>query len=213
VKPLIAIVDYEMGNLHSVSKALEKAGGRVQVTSSPSVIRKAAGVVLPGVGAFGEAIKRLVSKKLSAPIVESLDKNKPFLGICLGLQLLFDRSEESPGQKGLGYLKGAVVRFRMPKTSALKVPHMGWNTLQKGPAAPTKCLNGVAGGSYFYFVHSYYPVPSDRTIVATRTKYGGTFCSSVARGNLYASQFHPEKSGDQGQRLLRNYVSEVSRCS
>ena len=134
MKPLIAIVDYEMGNLHSVSKALEKAGARVQVTSSASVISRADGVVLPGVGAFGEAAKRLAPKKLIAPLLEALEKNKPFLGICLGLQLLFERSEESPRAKGLGFLKGAVVRFRMPKTSRLKVPHMGWNTVQRGPA-------------------------------------------------------------------------------
>jgi len=212
VKPLIAIVDYEMGNLHSVSKALEKAGGRVQITSSPSVIRKAAGVVLPGVGAFGEAMKRLVSKKLSSPLTEALEKNKPFLGICLGLQLLFDRSEENSGEKGLGFVKGAVVRFRISKKSALKVPHMGWNTLQRGPASRTPVMRGVSEVSYFYFVHSYYPQPKDSSVVATHTVYGHPFCSSVAQGRLFACQFHPEKSGDQGQRLLRNFVSEVPLC-
>ena len=212
MKPLIAIVDYEMGNLHSVSKALEKAGGRVQITSSPAVIRKAAAVVLPGVGAFGEAIKRLSSKKLTAPLVETLDKNKPFLGICLGLQMLFDRSEESPRQKGLAYFKGSVVQFRLPKMPGLKVPHMGWNTLRKGQASKTCVLKGVSEGSYFYFVHSFYPVPKDSSIVATSTDYGRPFCSSVAQGRLYACQFHPEKSGAQGQKLLRNFVSEVSLC-
>jgi glutamine amidotransferase len=212
VKPLIAIVDYEMGNLHSVSKALEKAGGRVQITSSPTVIRKAAGVVLPGVGAFGEAAKRLVSKNLFAPVAQALETNKPFLGICLGLQLLFERSEESSGVKGLGFLKGAVTRFRLPTQSTLKVPHMGWNTLQRGPASATRVLRGVSEGSYFYFVHSFYPQPKDASIVATRTPYGKAFCSSVAQGRLFACQFHPEKSGDQGQRLLRNFVNEVSLC-
>jgi glutamine amidotransferase len=212
-KPLIAVVDYEMGNLHSVAKALEKAGGRVQVTSSPSIIRKAAGVVLPGVGAFGEAAKRLTAKKLVTPLMEALKNNKPFLGICLGLQLLFERSEESPRAKGLGFFKGAVVRFRMGRKSPLKVPHMGWNTVEAGPAGKTPVLKGIKKGSYFYFVHSYFPVPQEKFIVAARTEYGHPFCSGVARGHLFASQFHPEKSGDQGHRMLRNFIREVAACS
>lgn len=212
MRPLIAVVDYEMGNLHSVCKALEKAGGRVRITNSPSVIRQAVGVVLPGVGAFGEASRRLSSKKLTAPVAEALERNKPFLGICLGLQLLFDRSEESAREKGLGFLKGKVVRFRMPKRSELKVPHMGWNTLRRGPASRTCLLRGVPEGSYFYFVHSFFPVPGDPSVVATRTVYGRPFCSSVAQGRLFASQFHPEKSGDEGQVILRNFVQEVSSC-
>jgi glutamine amidotransferase len=212
VKPLIAVVDYEMGNLHSVGKALEKAGGRIQITNSPSVIRRAAGVVLPGVGAFGEAMKRLASKKLIAPICETLQKNKPFFGICLGLQLLFERSEECAREKGFGFFKGSVVRFQMPRGSSLKVPHMGWNQLRFGPASKTRALRGVSKGDYFYFVHSFFPAPRDRAIVATRTPYGRLFCSSIARGRLFASQFHPEKSGDQGQRVLRNFVREVSLC-
>jgi glutamine amidotransferase len=212
MKPLIAVIDYEMGNLHSVAKALEKAGGRVQVTSSPSVIRRATGVVLPGVGAFGEAVKRLTSKKLVAPVLEALEKNKPFLGICLGLQLLFERSEESARAKGLGFLKGAVVRFRLPKKSKLKVPHVGWNQVESGPAVKTRTLRGIKEGHYFYFVHSFFPAPLDKAIIATNTVYGGSFCSSIAKGRLFASQFHPEKSGDQGQLLLRNFVREVAAC-
>ncbi len=212
-RPLIAVVDYEMGNLHSVAKALEEAGGRVIVTSAPSVIRRAAGVVLPGVGAFGEAAKRLKSKKLVSPVMESLQRNKPFLGICLGLQLLFEKSEESPGAKGLGYFKGDVVRFRMPKKSKLKVPHMGWNTAARGPAVKPPALRGVGKGSYFYFVHSFYPDPREKSIVSTTTSYGRSFCSSVAKGRLFASQFHPEKSGDEGQKILRNFVKEVAACS
>jgi glutamine amidotransferase len=212
MKPLIAIVDYEMGNLHSVSKAVEKAGGRVAITRSPRQIASAAGVVLPGVGAFGEAVKRLTRRKLIAPILSALEHNKPFLGICLGLQLLFERSEESKGIKGFGYLKGPVVHFRLPKSSTLKVPHMGWNTLAAGPAAGASALRGVTKGQYFYFVHSFFPAPEDPQVVATTTTYGKTFCSSIAQGKLFASQFHPEKSGDQGQRLLRNFVRAVAQC-
>jgi glutamine amidotransferase len=212
-KPLIAVVDYEMGNLHSVAKALEKAGGQVKVTSSPAEIRRAAGVVLPGVGAFGEAAKRLASKKLVAPILDALRHNKPFLGICLGLQLLFERSEENPGAKGLGFFRGNVVRFRMSKKSNLKVPHMGWNTAERGPAAKTPALRGVGKGRYFYFVHSFYPMPREKAIVSTITPYDGPFCSSVAKGRLFASQFHPEKSGEDGQKILRNFVKEVAACS
>jgi imidazole glycerol-phosphate synthase subunit HisH len=183
------------------------------VTSSPSVIRKAAGVVLPGVGAFGEATKRLAAKKLVAPLLEVLRNNKPFLGICLGLQLLFERSEESPGAKGLGFFKGAVIRFRMKKSSRLKVPHMGWNTIEPGPAGTTPVLRSIMRGSYFYFVHSYFPAPLEKSIVATRTVYGRPFCSAVAWNRLFASQFHPEKSGDEGQRVLQNFVREVATCS
>jgi glutamine amidotransferase len=213
MRPLIAVVDYEMGNLHSVAKALEKAGGHVKVTSVPSEIRHAAGVVLPGVGAFGEAAKRLKSKKLVAPVMDALKRNKPFLGICLGLQLLFEKSEESPGAKGLGFFKGQVIRFRVPKKSNLKVPHMGWNTMVSGPAAKTPALRGIGQGTYFYFVHSFYPDPREKSIVSTMTSYGRSFCSSVAKGHLFASQFHPEKSGDDGQRILRNFVKEVTACS
>jgi glutamine amidotransferase len=211
-KPLIAIVDYEMGNLHSVSKALQKAGGNVRITDSPSIIRRAAGVVLPGVGAFGEAVKRLSAKKLMAPLCEALGKDTPFLGLCLGLQLLFERSEESKREKGLGFLKGSVVRFQRSSKATLKVPHMGWNTIDPGPAAGARTLRGISAGSYFYFVHSFFPAPRETAVIATRTPYGRPFCSSVALGRLFACQFHPEKSGDKGHVLLRNFVNEVSLC-
>lgn len=213
MKPLIAIVDYEMGNLHSVSKALEASGGRVQITSSGSVIDRAAAVVLPGVGAFGEAVKRLTKRRLVSPVLRAIEREKPFLGICLGLQLLFKRSEESPKARGLGVFKGDVVEFRHTLRSGLKVPHMGWNTLRYGPAAAAPCLKGIAEKTYFYFVHSYFPAPTDPSIIATQTPYGDKFCSSVARGRLFASQFHPEKSGPAGLHILKNFVQEVALCS
>jgi len=212
MKPVVALIDYEMGNLHSVAKALEKAGADVRVTSSAGMIRKADGVVLPGVGAFGEAVKRLVSKKLVSPISETLSRNRPFLGICLGLQLLFERSEESLRTKGLGFFKGENIRFHMSSHRRLKVPHMGWNTFTCGPASETKALRDVKPGRYFYFVHSFYPVPRDSGLIATRTQYGSSFCSSVAKGRIFASQFHPEKSGEQGQIILRNFVKECVPC-
>jgi glutamine amidotransferase len=207
----IAIIDYGMGNLRSVQKALEKVGARAQVTDSPQVLEKAAAVVLPGVGAFGEAVHRLRAGKLWEPLRAVLCDGKPFLGICLGLQLLFERSEESPGLKGLGVLHGSVVRFRN-LGQGLKVPHMGWNTIQRRPRAACADLEGVPPRSYFYFVHSYYPDPVVWQDVATTTRYGREFCSSVARGTLFASQFHPEKSGTMGLRILRNFVHRVKAC-
>ncbi len=212
-KPLIAVIDYEMGNLHSVSKALELAGGRVEVTSNPARIRSAQGVVLPGVGAFGEAVKRLGRLKLMATISSALEKCKPFLGICLGLQLLFETSEESPRLRGLGLFKGKVIRFKKSQSASLKVPHMGWNQIEKAKGDETHCLRRLPEGTYFYFVHSYYPEPEDQSVIATTTTYGRKFCSSVASGSLFASQFHPEKSGAQGLQLLKNFVGGVARCS
>lgn len=213
MKPLIAVVDYEMGNLHSVSKALEKAGARVTITHSPSIIRGAQGLVLPGVGAFGEAVKRLQRLKLMAPILQFLTQEKPFFGICLGLQLLFERSEESPHERGLGVFGGSVIKFRAGKNRKLKIPHMGWNTLFPGPANETAILRGVKKDHSFYFVHSYYPAPKDKAVIATQTSYGRDFCSSIAVNHVFASQFHPEKSSENGLRLLRNFAHQVALCS
>lgn len=209
VKPLVAIIDYGMGNLRSVQKALEKAGGDARVTDSPRLLRQSQGVVLPGVGAFGEAVHRLRRQRLWGPLKETLESNKPFLGICLGYQLLFEDSQESPGVRGLGWVQGSVVRFRFPKQSANKVPHMGWNTLRINLNNPSSCLRGVPSGTYFYFVHSFYPKPDDATWVASTTVYGRPFASTIAKGALFASQFHPEKSGDQGMRILRNFVRQL----
>jgi len=208
-KPVIALVDYGMGNLRSVEKALEKVGGQVQLTDSARDIRSSQAVVLPGVGAFGQAARRLHARGLSKAIEAVLEKGKPFLGICLGLQLLFERSEEDPGVKGLGFFKGSVVRFRK---KSLKVPHMGWNTVSvRQPSSA--CLKDIGKDDYFYFVHSYYPVPADRSVIAATTAYGSSFCSAAAQQSVVATQFHPEKSGKQGLRLLSNFVKQVKRCS
>lgn len=213
MSPWVAVVDYGMGNLRSVQKAVERAGARALVTDSARVVRQAVGVVLPGVGAFGEAVKRLKSQRLWDAVEDVLTQRKPFLGICLGLQLLFERSEECPGQRGFGFLKGSVVRFRKTGRRALKVPHMGWNTLDRGPAGKSACLKGLQSDDYFYFVHSYFPEPRDRRIVAATTRYGRAFCSAVSKGNLFATQFHPEKSGAPGLRLLKNFVRQARLCS
>jgi len=210
MKPLIAVIDYGMGNLHSVHKALERAGGRVCVTDSARRVREAGAVVLPGVGAFGEAVRRLGARRLLGALDDALSQGKPFLGICLGLQLLFERSEESRGAKGLGFFKGPVVRFA--SAPRLKVPHIGWNTLSLESVRRVPCLRGIRGSDYFYFVHSYYPVPEDRECRAASTRYGTSFCSAAARGPVFASQFHPEKSGALGLRLLKNFVNEAERC-
>jgi glutamine amidotransferase len=209
MKPVVAVIDYGMGNLRSVQKALQHVGADARVTNSPALVKKAQGVVLPGVGAFGEAVHRLKRQKLWAPLKQTLESGKPFLGICLGYQLLFDRSEENPGVKGLGTFKGPVVRFQFPKSSRHKVPHMGWNTLTQKAGSPY--LNGVRGGDYFYFVHSFYPSPRDSSLIACTTSYGRPFASAIARGNVFACQFHPEKSGAQGQRILRNFVRQTAR--
>jgi glutamine amidotransferase len=207
VKSRVAIVDYGMGNLRSVQKALEKVGADAQVTNAPNDLEKADAVVLPGVGAFGEAVKRLKAQGLWQPLLKTLESNKPFLGICLGYQLLFDRSEEAPGIKGLGFFKGPVVRFK--KKSIKKVPHMGWNTLRTGKHKQSPFLKGVKPGDFFYFVHSYYPAPQERSVVSSTTDYGASFASAVSRDNLFACQFHPEKSGDQGQQILKNFIRQV----
>ena len=223
-----------MGNLRSVGKALEKAGASVQVTDSPRAIREAQGVVLPGVGSFDVAAQRLAKSGLAKAATQALEKNKPFLGICLGLQLLFERSDEGKPAKGLGFWKGTVRKF--PAKKNLKVPHMGWNTLltpspavrrervgERAKAVPSsqpspalqrhKMLQGVTEKDYFYFVHSFYPVPDNRDVIATLTTYGVSFCSSAVEGRVFASQFHPEKSGAQGQRMLRNFVAQLAACS
>ena len=198
----IAIIDYGMGNLRSVQKAFEKVGHPAVVTNDPAVVAKAGKIVLPGVGAFEDAIAELHSRKLTGPVLAAIDSGKPFLGICLGLQMLFDVSYENGRHEGLGVLRGEVVRFDLPQ--GYSVPHMGWNQVDFARRPPV--LEGTDPGTYFYFVHSYYVVPEDASVVATTTDYGSPFCSMIWRDNLFASQFHPEKSQAEGLKLFRNFA-------
>ncbi len=198
---MIAIIDYGMGNLRSVSKAFERLGCTAAVTREPQVIADASHVVLPGVGAFPDCMRNLEQLGLIDSIRRALSSGKPFLGICLGLQLLFTESEEFGLHKGLGWIPGRVVRF---KADGLKVPHMGWNNLTIQKRTPV--LEGLPAEAMVYFVHSYYVVPNDPDLIATTTDYGVTFASSLSTGNVFACQFHPEKSQEVGLMLLRNFA-------
>ena len=191
-----------MGNLRSVQKGFEKVGHPAVITSDPEQLKLATKIVLPGVGAFGDAMAELRRRDLIEPIREAIYSGKPFLGICLGLQLLFETGDEGGKHEGLGVLPGKVVRFNLP--AEYKVPHMGWNELQIRRPAPI--LTGLTEGTHVYFVHSYYVVPKDASVIATETDYGGPFCSMIWRENLYATQFHPEKSQASGLRILRNFA-------
>lgn len=201
---MICVIDYGMGNLRSVSKALEKLGGKVSVSSDPKDLAMADKIVLPGVGAFGNGMRELKKRNLIDPILVASRQGKPFLGICLGMQLLFEESEESPGVRGLSLFAGRVQRF---KTAGIKVPHMGWNAMEiQEPIVPL--LKRLLQPSFFYFVHSYYPVPEDPTLVAGTTEYEGErFAAFVGKSSLWASQFHPEKSQEAGLQILRNFLS------
>ncbi|OGP16063.1 MAG: imidazole glycerol phosphate synthase, glutamine amidotransferase subunit [Deltaproteobacteria bacterium GWA2_55_10] len=198
---MIAIIDYDMGNLRSVAKAFEKVGATAAVTRDPKAILNASHVVLPGVGAFKDCMRNLDEYGLIDPIIKSIESGKPFLGICLGLQLLFDESMEFGRHKGLGVIKGKVVRF--PEGTGLKVPHMGWNEANKRKDSPL--LSGIEDDTFFYFVHSYYAVPEDRSVDLTTTGYGMDFTSSIMKDNIMACQFHPEKSQKPGLKVLENF--------
>lgn len=205
---MIAVIDYGMGNLRSVEKALERVGAKAKVTSKPSDLAGCDKLVLPGVGAFGDAMRELKRFGLIDPIRSAIEDGKPFLGLCLGMQLLFDKSDEAPGVRGLSLLKGGVKRFKFRK-GGLKVPHMGWNKVVHGPWSGDhgqKIFTGVPDGSYLYFVHSYYVVPKDRNVILATTGYGIDFVSGVHKDNVYGFQFHPEKSQSLGLRILENFV-------
>lgn len=199
---MIAIIDYGMGNLRSVQKGFEKVGHAATITNDPREVARAEKIVLPGVGAFADAIAELRRRDLVPAVRDAIDSGKPFLGICLGLQMLFDVGYEDGQHEGLGILAGEVVRFQVPPE--FKVPHMGWNQLQIRRRPPI--LEGLAEGAHAYFVHSYYVVPRDPNVIATETDYAGPFTSMVWRDNLYATQFHPEKSQADGLRILRNFA-------
>ena len=208
---MITIVDYGMGNLRSVSKALESLGAEVRVSSDAADVARAAKLILPGVGAFPAAMKELAARGLIEPIKAAIASGKPYLGICLGLQLLFERSEEGEGAAGLGVLPGVVKRFSLNSSlvtghSSLKIPHMGWNQVSGGRGT-CPILKDIPEGSFVYFVHSYYADPMDRSVVALESDYGGRFASMVWRQNLYATQFHPEKSQALGLKLLQNFLN------
>ncbi|MBI5236235.1 MAG: imidazole glycerol phosphate synthase subunit HisH [Deltaproteobacteria bacterium] len=198
---MIAIIDYDMGNLRSVAKAFERVGAKVVVTRSAKEIMAASRVVLPGVGAFRDCMANLIEYGLVEPILKTIEAGKPFLGICLGLQLLFDESEEFGRHKGLGVIRGKVVRFE--PAVRLKVPHIGWNSAKQAKASPL--LNGINDNEFFYFVHSYYAMPEDKSVILTSTDYGGEFTSAISNNNVFACQFHPEKSQNVGLRLLENF--------
>jgi glutamine amidotransferase len=201
----IAIVDPGVGNLRSAQKAFEHLGQPAVVTSDPAVVAAAPAVVLPGQGAFGTCMRNLADAGLVDVVRDAARSGRPFLGICVGMQLLFEESEESPGVRGLGVFGGRVVRF--PHRRDLKVPHMGWNQLAIRRGVPA--LADVEEGAYVYFLHSYYPEPTDPGIVATTTDYGVEFVSSVGRDNVYAGVFHPEKSQQVGLRLLAGFVRTI----
>ena len=205
---MIAVIDYGMGNLRSVQKALEFVGAKAIVTHDPDLILNADSVVLPGVGAFKDCMANLKELKLIEPIRKFIDGGKPFLGICLGLQVLFEESEEYGPVDGLGVLPGKVVKFTgveadSKKGSSLKIPHMGWNQIKVKKDSPL--FEGVGDAPYFYFVHSYYVVPKNSEIIATVTHYGVEFVSGIQHNNIYAFQFHPEKSQTLGLSILERF--------
>ena len=203
---MIGIIDYGSGNLRSVSNALRREGAEVSLIGSPRQLETVQAVVLPGVGAFGDCVRNLRERDLWDALRLWIESGRRFLGICLGYQVLFESSEETPGAAGFGFFRGSVRRF---KENGLKVPHMGWNTLSLTPPA-NPLWRGLPADPSVFFVHSYFPVPEDASIVTSRATYGETFAASVAKDNVAAVQFHPEKSQDVGLTILRNFVASVS---
>ncbi len=199
---MIAIVDYDAGNIKSVEKALQYLGEEPVVTRDKELLMKADKVIVPGVGAFGDAMEKMTQYELVEVLREIADKGTPILGICLGLQLFFGSSEESQGVEGLSLLKGKIVRI--PDAEGFKIPHMGWNSIQINPNS--RLFKGVADGSYVYFVHSYYLQADHEEDVAATTNYIVKIHAAAERGNVFATQFHPEKSGEIGLRILKNFI-------
>ncbi len=204
---MIAIVDYGMGNLRSVEKGFQKVGVDARIVRDARSVDDAGGIVLPGVGAFRDCMRNLADRNLLDSVVRCIEKGKPYLGICLGLQVLFTESEEFGRSDGLDILGGKVVRF---PEGGLKVPHMGWNSIRIKRRPPI--LDGIEDGEYFYFVHSYYVAPEEEGVIAATTDYGLEFTSMVWRDNVFAVQFHPEKSQSRGVRMLRNFGDFVKRA-
>ncbi|MEW6585309.1 MAG: imidazole glycerol phosphate synthase subunit HisH [Nitrospirota bacterium] len=202
---MIAIIDYGMGNLRSVEKGFQKVGVDARVVSDAKSVLDAQAIVLPGVGAFRDCMRNLASLSLIEPVVKSIKAGKPYLGICLGLQILFSESEEFGVYKGLDIIPGKVVRFQVD----LKVPHMGWNTVRILRKPPI--FEGIKDESFFYFVHSYYVAPDEPSVIAGTTEYGITFTAMVWKDNVFATQFHPEKSQDNGLTILKNFGDFVKR--
>lgn len=200
---MIAMIDYDAGNIRSVEKAIESLGAHVVLTRDPEVLLSADHVILPGVGSFGDAMEKLQKYGLIPVIHQIVEKGTPFLGICLGLQLLFDSSEETPGVPGLGILKGKVLRFE--EKEGYKIPHMGWNSLHIKDSA--RLFQGIPEDAYVYFVHSYYLQAEDESIVAATSEYANLIHASIESGNVFACQFHPEKSSDIGLKILKNFIN------
>ncbi len=202
--PRIAVINYGMGNLRSVAKAVEAAGGDVQIVTKPTELDASDGVVLPGVGALADCVSALCETGMSEALRDWITADRPFLGVCLGLQALFDYSEEAETE-GLGIFPGKVLRFRLPPE--LKVPHMGWNTVRFAQPESALIANLENEGEAFYFVHSYYCVPTDPSLVLAECDYGVKFTAAIAKGRCFATQFHPEKSQTKGIQIYRNFVS------
>lgn len=200
---MIAIVDYGMGNLFSIYNALARAGASPRVVREPRDLAGAEGIVVPGVGAFGRCVEQL--ERFKDSLFMALEEGRPIFGICIGLQVLFDESEESPGARGLGWIRGRVVRL----PDGVMVPQMGWNSLSL--KRPSEMMSGISEGDMFYFVHSYHCLPEDRSLVVATTDHGVEVTAAVAKESLFATQFHPEKSGAKGLRILENFVRST-RC-